>query len=54
MGTIAAIKNRSYSSKATAITIRLQALAKLAEKNELRHWILAETDFSPTMPIEHR
>jgi hypothetical protein len=50
MGTIATIKNRSYSNKATAIILRLQALAKLAEKNELRHWILAEeTDFSPTM-----
>ncbi len=52
MGTMATSKNLSYSSKATAIIIRLQPLAKLAERNE--HWILVErkTDFSPT--IAHR
>jgi hypothetical protein len=53
MGTIATIRNLSYSSKATAIIARLQALARMAEKGELKYWILAEeTDFSPT--IAHR
>ena len=51
---IATITDFNWSSnKATAILVRLRALAKMAEKNELRHWILAdETDFAPT--IAHR
>jgi hypothetical protein len=54
MGAIATIKNFSgNSNKVTAIVFRLQALAKMVEKNELRYWILAnETGFSPT--IAHR
>jgi hypothetical protein len=51
---IASIRSfRGSSDKATAVILRLQALAKMAEKNELEHWVLAsQTPFSPM--IAHR
>ncbi len=51
LGTISIVKDFGWSSnKAAAIVIRLQALAKMAEKNELRNWIVAdETAYSSTI-----